>query len=370
MAKLHLHYHTALLDEKNTQVFGFSLESPGALDHREVKSVEFEYGGHRWFASVKRYEESLAVYNNITSSIPRTVTVYVSYGIRILNKEPHDNALWRSGKPREFMQPDAAGWGWNKTLNIKQILSYTEGFLFDDDKIRIELEIHSAKTVFCEPMDFFRIASEEPPSSGMYSTGFKAGGLEWNMEVYPDGISDESKGNVSMYLCQTGAEQRVDVTFIFLLNDAKDKPMERTFLPGSDSGWGRQQAFLNDTTLLRSQEVLIGVEILSLQPIYEIPFTPQKTNLSFIDVSRRQWFVMVTKEGYLEISVAPGVHYQGYRCHFAWECILVSQKEGVENVRIGPLISCYTDRFRGADTFQKQTGISREQVMHSFKPGT
>ena len=86
-------------------------------------------------------------------------------------------------------------WGWREFAKADRICTMDMGYIFDMNKILIELEIKNVKVFYTEKIDLPAINPGNPFTT-MSGTQFTVGGFAWRFLIHPNGESDETRGQI------------------------------------------------------------------------------------------------------------------------------------------------------------------------------
>jgi len=90
-------------------------------------------------------------------------------------------------------------WGWKEFARKDRICESNRGYIFDMNKILIELEIKNVR-IFYEEEIQLPLINPSNPFIIMESNQFSLGGFAWRLVISPNGRDEETRGQILVRL--------------------------------------------------------------------------------------------------------------------------------------------------------------------------
>nr|XP_039274346.1 uncharacterized protein LOC120348292 [Styela clava] len=376
---IQLHRFLDIQDKERTHLFTFIIENPHDITGFDVRSREFQFAGHRWYVYTGKSNDYYSFYLRIVN-LGKDVKVHTAYSFTVINAVNYQNNYTCHSPTggRVFCRDDdSLSWGWKEFIRKETLLKPSGGFLYDGNKVLIDLECKNFKTLFEEEIMLPSITNEMPYPV-IHTSPFSVGGFAWQIRIFPNGPDNESEGNVALFLHCTTSNHLAKVKTRFLIHGQPSPSVyEHTFPANCISEMPSGVAFPNKgdfMSSLKNNKLLVGVEFIAVYEVNEVHVTLSDTTscptvcmTPFEDLTGCPWVLKTLQAIKLKLKLdqnektTSGLQ-EFYHRHIMWNATLIAP--GSEDVSLnvplnnkGALIGYFGENWSDADVIRSEMQI-------------
>ena len=369
-ATIHLQrYAKPKIDQKTHHLFNFLVEYPLSISSIEIRSLPFRLNGHVWYIYMSKTSNDFISCHLRSTNLTKDLNVQLNYSFTLLHpsqKEKDHFSVKGPESGRIFSrEKNTLSWGWKQFIPISfltrdffnhsmvennnddtdvehdqqksQHEKTNSGFIFDQHKILIQIEIYNILTWSDQNILVPEIKKEYPYPS-ISANPISYAGFAWQIRAFPNGYDQVSSGRLILQLFCTTSRHQCRCKIRFRISQKISSPIfEYIFPDNSISSLPNVVVLPTSTKHIINSEINIGIDFIMVTEINEIRLKlsdpvsyPAISNFNFQDIEGCHWIVNSLQGADLKVKLDINSTYRenipgamNYTRHLLWNLYLV-----------------------------------------------